>query len=510
MPALREIFAYFGVKFDDKALKQGDRAVTQTTGSLTRLDTTVKKTGASLASMVQMVGGALAVRGLVGFAQNVMNSTNDLQDFADTFRISITEMQGWRFVAERNGLSVQDLAGGLSMLQDRAQDAIRSGGAMAASFQRAGISIQDLRADGDDATALMERLADATENETDAGKRLDIATTLLGRRMAIKLLPALAGGRRGLQAFRREGERLGGRGLPELAEQTQLVEEKVAEMRLRWESVRNNILVRVAPALTTLAERFGPVVSFLESAIPKLLEVAQNSNVFTAALVVAGIAIAAAWGPAAVSAMAAILPFIALVALVDEVITTVQGGDSLIRRFMDRFMGEGDSARAINEIQEALQGVVVLLVEADEKMRGFLGLASNAEEYGDPLQRRTAERAHAAGSSVGWSRQATWGESLGNVLRLITPDTSMSPFGPITRNGETVFDPQQAPRWAGGGGMIRGNGGASTTINAPSTVTVHVTEAENPERTAQVVREEVAADRAAQLRTVQRSLGRPR
>ena len=125
--ALREVFARFTTRFDDRALKRGERVTNSLEASLKRL-------GMALVAYV----GFNAVRGMItGFQQ----AGDELDKTSKVIGISTQALQAWRHAANLSGVDAQSFNTGLIRLQRNMYEAQRGSATAQEAFSKLGISV---------------------------------------------------------------------------------------------------------------------------------------------------------------------------------------------------------------------------------------------------------------------------------------------------------------------------------------------------------------------------------
>lgn len=522
MPALREVFAHFGVKFDDKQLEKGDRAVKETAKDLKGLDRTADRTADTLGDLGRWLAGGAIVAGLAHYVQGFVEATRETNVWANALRLSTQDMMGWQYVASRFGVTTDDLTSSLKDLQVRAQDAVANGGSYAEAFQSIGISMGDIRPIVNDASAVMELFSDRMNATTDSARQLFAVDELLGD-AGVRMIPILRQGSQRIREWRREAASTAGRDAPAMSRAVQTLTERGAELNLRWQAIRNTFVLAVAPGLDKLAEKLAPVLSFVERTVPAIIDLTRNSSVLQTALVAAGIAIAVAWGPAVLTAALAYAPFLALFVVAEDLITTFRGGDSIIRRFMDGLLGAERAAEVVRSVQEAMEGVLAATIRAHEAVRGFFGAVEESGLYEDPLHQREAAAGHRAGRSITENlssrrrlaetvappERSYWGDWWG-IPRWIGDSMRRVAAGGLSLGADSLTEERgvgQIPQARMSGEISATRGVRPTTVNAPTNVSITVHEATDAEAVAATVRETLVEESGRQLRGIRQALG---
>ena|GEM_PF-5710146 len=511
MPALREVFARFGVEFDDRKLRQGDRAVTDAKRSVEGLDKRVTDATGSIRAFAGLVGGAAVIGGLARLTQSVVTSTRELGLWSERLQISTEDMLGWQHAAARVGASTDDVTDALKELQLKAQDAISGGESQAEMFQRVGLSIDDLRPLVNDATGLMDLFTTALNDNVEAGLQNFTVDELMSD-AGTRLLPLFRQGTRAIREYRREAARTAGRDMPALVRATQRITETQADLNLRWTAAKNRLAVALAPAIETASKKLGELLGILERATPAIADLLANSSALQAALVTAGVAVAVAWGPAAIAALATLAPFVALFLVAEDIITAMRGGDSAIERFFAAFEGAEAAEERMAILRETVKDLSRWIGYLEGRIRGFLGFEDVSADIADPREREEARRGYERGRAQPAALRALGRLYTGGVRGLLREEAR----DPVERGaGQRHLQrlrQQERAELRAQRDFERGILGPSPveqqiSIDSPMTMTVTVNEAGDPEQTREVVREEMREAQTRQLREVRRTLG---
>jgi hypothetical protein len=235
--------------------------------------------------------------------------------------------------------------------------------------------------------------------------------------------------------MRSEFDALGG-GMQEGAIQASVeLNDDLTRLRLTLLSMRSAIAVRILPAVDWMVQK-------LTSAAHWISEVTRESNILESAayvlggvLVAAGILTAAAWGPTVLTVLGLAVAIGALILVVDDLITTVRGGESVTRDLIDAIAGVGatehylqtirtayadlaayarimkqEAANAWATIVETAQPVIAVIntiIAAVDSLIARLGIASSL-----------GEAVSGAASRVGNALFGGFGEALGRMGQL--------------------------------------------------------------------------------------------
>ena len=350
MSALREILAVFGVEFNSGPLVQGNAAVDGMIGKLEGLG--------------KAVAGAFGLHEIKAWYDSLTEGAIKLQTQAETIGMSAEQLQLWQYAAERSHISADGFSMSLNRLQSQLFQAAQGNAGISKMFSRVGLSAKDAQGNVKDVGEFLDDFAAKVSTMTNEGEKKQLVKMLFGRG-GFRLLPLLNKGAEGIKQLKTEFQALGGGFTPEFIEQSEKVES--AQKRVK----------RVFTALSIqLLNKFMPYVEkaahFVEGLVRKLTDL-QKSGTLTRGIMSALTVVLIANLPRIIGmvmslARALTLPnilFVAAILLVDELITTFQGGQSYITDFLDNMFGEGTTQRIVANIKTIASEVSGLMADFD-------------------------------------------------------------------------------------------------------------------------------------------------
>jgi len=356
MAALREVLARFGVQFDRRQLDRGNRSIENTLGKLQQL-------GA-------LVAGSLIVQGIKNFVDEIREAGDELDKTSQQLGITTTELQSFRHAAGLSGASAEDASNSLRYLQKNLQDAATGGSTTSEMFDIMGISAKTADGAVRNVNDVLPEIAQHFKESENASEKTAIAMTLLGR-SGTKLIPLLNSGSEGIQKMRAELQELGG-GLDEDAIRASVeLTDTLARLDLAFVSFKSRIATALLPVLDSFAKGLGSVSVALSKAL-------KGTNLIQAALIVlggAGVAgvlkLVGGFG-ALLSMINKLIIRIALpILLVEDLITTFQGGDTIIRRVIDGIFGEGQTKRIVDAISSVGENFSQMIDDIQNDRQAF-------------------------------------------------------------------------------------------------------------------------------------------
>jgi len=363
--ALRQVFAEFGIQWDDRQLREGAQSLDGVIGRVREF--------------AGMLAGAEVVQAIRQFAEEFEGAAGQIEDTANALDVTTTQLQEVQLAATASGLSADAASAALQRLQASAVAAADGTGAQADAFRRLGVQTRDASGQTRSISDLLDDLAPAFGRISDPAQRAALAQDLFGRQ-GRRLATVLHDGEGGLASLRAQLAELGGGIYPEAIEAAGKYGDATDRLRVAQQSLRSTVAVALLPILTRLTDG-------ATSTLASLSRFTRGTNLANAALAVfgAGGAVAAAqmlraWLPV-LSRFGGIVAVLSLVALViDDIITLARGGDSVIGRFLDAHMGAGTAAAAAMALRDSWEGVTLATHDAGQAMsdlRDFYREANN-------------------------------------------------------------------------------------------------------------------------------------
>lgn len=320
-----------------------------------------EKWKAAFGNAGRIVAGALAAgaAGIAVFARDLYQSGLAIDRQSRQLGMSAQEFQRWGYIAEQTGLEQQALVVSLAHLQQQAADAATQGGDAAKRFRDLGIAIEDSSGNVRSGSELMMDAADAIQRLGPGTEATAVAMRLFGEQ-GRGLLPVLLQGRQGVERLGGEFDALGG-GLDDETIAS------IAEMDRTLNRTKQQLLALVmpivrqaVPAMREFAGKIGGVIEKFKQTLNESHALRAGLITLGALLVGVGVAAAIAWAPIVVTLGVILAGAVALGLVVDDLITTFEGGDSVIRRFVDGLWGVGTTAKAVEDLKAAWDGLVAI------------------------------------------------------------------------------------------------------------------------------------------------------
>ena len=159
------------------------------------MDRGLQSAGASVDKFAKQAGtalvGAFAFDKIISGFSTAIEKGDQLQDLANRFGVSAVSIQEIGNAASLSGGSVEDVAGAMNKLSKNAGEAIAGNETMAASFERIGLSVEDLKTMSPEALfmSLSKTLASGTIPQAEQLKlAMDLAGKSVGTLMETMLM----------------------------------------------------------------------------------------------------------------------------------------------------------------------------------------------------------------------------------------------------------------------------------------------------------------------------------
>lgn len=340
---LREILARFGVQVDSRRLQGFGQAITAARNAI--------------GALAVVVIGRRLIQGIARFISEMAELGDETAKTARTLGVTGAELQEFRFAAERSGVTSGQLTTGLRRLQRNIVDAGEGSLTAVRAFRDLGVEFSDSEGRAREIFDILPELADAFGGlETDT-QRSARAQQLFGRAGA-QLLPFFAEGAEGIEALRQRFRELGGGMSEEFLQAAEAAQDALADFEVASVGVRTQIAAELLPTITA-------VISTVSEMVGRFRQLTDGTNVLRGIFLAFGVVAAAAFVallPAIFVLASAMVPIAllvgAIVLAIDSLLTFMEGGDSVIGRFLDAAFGEGTGAEVANTIREAWESFV--------------------------------------------------------------------------------------------------------------------------------------------------------
>lgn len=482
---IREVIASFTMDFSDVGLDGARDAISGLHSELS-----------SLADSFNF-----AIDHVMAFTDATVEQANAINQVSAQLGQSTSQVQEWGFLFAEVGLEIDDVGDVIASLQERARDANDSAD-VRSMFESIGVSVKDSSGQLKDANTLFTDVVQGMSQMENGTDRAGLALTLLGDN-GRRLIPILEGGAEGLAENAALFQELGGGLSQEAIQAADDYRLASARLDLGLMGLRSTLAVSLIPAVSWFVEVGTDVIRGLNKMTEGTNLVEAALVVLGAAMVVFGIKSLIAFGPILLTALLVAAAFGVIVIWLDELITTFEGGDTVIKEFIDTLFGVGTTASVV----ESLKGYWASLVETWSDL--------------PKLWERIKDAFNVIWEAIGNKSSEVWDSIVLKISQQVTRIMSLgarvaSAFGAeglaasITQaaTAGAVAGPQAPP---GRQGSARVAGAGSTQVDARSTTTQQNTfniQGSDPAAIRQEVSTVLEQQNAAQARRLRDNLSR--
>lgn len=244
-----------------RATKQMEQDATRSAGRINQAFATIgtKVGGYSKAFGLGLVGG-IATAGLGVVAASVKNVTSSFAELdreAKTAGLNVEDFQRWRYVADQNKIGIDAMIDGFKELNLRADEYIQTGkGSAAESFQRLGMSPEEVKQRIKDPSKFMLELIERTRQLKDTAAGVRIFDELLGGSGGEQFVRLIEQGRQGISATIDEANKMGGIFDKEWIDRAAEIDKKFNQISTTVGTVLKGAIVDAAQALFDFMDKF--------------------------------------------------------------------------------------------------------------------------------------------------------------------------------------------------------------------------------------------------------------
>lgn len=208
---------------------------------------TVKATRA----MAAAIGTAVIATGLA--TKKALDYTSSIKDTAIAANLGTDALQAYRFAAEQNGVSTEQMDSALLRLTKTIGDASVKGGEAATLFNRLGVSIYDSAGQVKSTETILREISDVLARVTSEQERASISAQLFGKEAGPRLVAMLSGGSAALAGYAEEAKKSGAIISSEVIEKGAAAGDQLDALTTVIKAELTTALVELGPALVTAA-----------------------------------------------------------------------------------------------------------------------------------------------------------------------------------------------------------------------------------------------------------------
>jgi hypothetical protein len=341
--ALRDLLVKFLVQVDgEKKLESTDLAIRRTILSAERLGNTFSRLGSYL------VVGTIA-RGIENFVEGMVQQAIQLKVNSDRLGLTSDELQKYTYVADTMGIKTEQVAVAMRYFNRTVGEAALGTKSAVKEFALLGINIKGTDGKIRPLGELVGEFSDKLAKMPDQATRTAHAMRVLGRGGS-SVLPELQKGGAALKELFKDVDELGGGFNGKFLKQAEETNRQMKRLKFGWRSISVALATEVLPYFKRWVERG------IETA-KTLIDLAKKTYGFRTALMFLATGVA-------LFALKLAQPFVALIALLtaaylifDDLYTFLEGGDSVIGRWLDKLGGSGTALQFWRDMKDAIAKV---------------------------------------------------------------------------------------------------------------------------------------------------------
>lgn len=207
-------------------------------------------------------GLEIAIRAVKKLAEEMVAAVNDSADFADEILtlsaqtgLATDTLQEFQYMSELIDVSLDTISGSLTKLTNNMQSAATGSGAAYEAFQALGVTVSDSSGHLRNAEDVFYDVIDALGHMTNETERDAYSMDIFGR-SAQDLNPMIEAGSDAIEAYAQEAREMGyvldNDALTALGD----MDDSFERVQRQMESVRNQIIAQMAPAIEEIANAF--------------------------------------------------------------------------------------------------------------------------------------------------------------------------------------------------------------------------------------------------------------
>ncbi|MBU6221761.1 MAG: hypothetical protein KGR24_03340 [Planctomycetes bacterium] len=207
--------------------------------------------GMAMGGAAGLAIGTGVIGSIVASAQAFASVGAALDDMSQRTGVAAEELSILKFAADQSGTEMAAVETGVRKMQKAIFEAGNGSKEAAAALGMVGLTAGQLQ--GMTADQQMAMIADGLMAIPDAGTRAAVAMSIFGK-SGTSLLPMLAGGSAGMQAFADEAQRLGLVMSSDTAAKAAVLDDAIAKLKMAFTAAFIQVGAAVAPILTQVAE----------------------------------------------------------------------------------------------------------------------------------------------------------------------------------------------------------------------------------------------------------------
>lgn len=319
MAVLRELLARFNLQVNDREVTKADKKMLD-------FGSTIQKVGA-------LIGVGLFVRGAKRFVSETIAMGDSIDKVSSKLGLAADSLQEYRFAAQLAGVPQTALDMGLQRFIRRTAEAAAGTGEAKDILKQYKIQLKDTDGALKSSEAVLNQVADTIMGVTDEQERLRIAFKLFDSE-GVALVNMLKEGSGGLEAMRMEARRLGGVMSQDLVKQSVEATDNITRLEFGLRGIRNIIALQVLPTVNRWITSITKAIQTFQKMGKLIGSIKRLLLIFSAVLGGIAITLTLLFAPVLIPLTAIAAAVTVVVLLMEDFITMLQGGESVIGNFV--------------------------------------------------------------------------------------------------------------------------------------------------------------------------------
>ena len=230
-------------------------AMDRTKKAFAMLGRSLKGVTKAMFSFKTAIVGLVGVAGIGLLVKQSLSAIDNIGKMSKTLGIATKDLQAMQLASQIGGVELQTFAKASRQVSKGVFDFLVKGtGEALDGFQALGIAEKDLLPIQNDTMAIMGLIADKLNEMPDGTMKTAIAFKLLGGR-AVELLPALEGGSKAMENFKKEAELFGNNLDGKTVKGVENFNDSLTRLKFMFNGLRDNIVAKLAPIMDKLANK---------------------------------------------------------------------------------------------------------------------------------------------------------------------------------------------------------------------------------------------------------------
>ena len=169
-------------------------AQNKTRGAFTQINKDLNKTSSAMKKVAGAFAGVFAVRQIIQFGNQALQTADDIGKLADSVNVSTTFLQQYQFAAEQSGISTEGFTKALRFFAKGVGEAKMGTGLAKRAFEEMGITLEDAGGQTKDTEDLFKEFFHTLESIQDPLKRSGLLAQVFGSRVGIQMANLIKSG----------------------------------------------------------------------------------------------------------------------------------------------------------------------------------------------------------------------------------------------------------------------------------------------------------------------------